>query len=49
MKTSLAHFRIALFFVTLVAFSTCLIYGQATQANLNGTVTDTSMGLADAF
>ncbi len=42
MKTSLAHFRMVLFFVTFVVLSTCLIYGQATQANLNGTVTDTS-------
>ncbi|HXA07044.1 MAG TPA: TonB-dependent receptor [Bryobacteraceae bacterium] len=42
MKSSLAHFRMVLFFVTFVALSTCLIYGQATQANLNGTVTDTS-------
>jgi hypothetical protein len=42
MKTSLAHFRMVLLLVTFVALSTCLIYGQATQANLNGTVTDTS-------
>src|SRR5271169_5395730 len=42
MKTSLAHSRMVLFFMTFVALSTCLVYGQATQANLNGTVTDTS-------
>lgn len=42
MKTSLAHFRVVFFLVTFVALSTCLVYGQATQANLNGTVTDSS-------
>src|SRR5438270_5143517 len=42
MKTSLAHFRMVFFLVTFVALSTCLVYGQATQANLNGTVTDQS-------
>jgi hypothetical protein len=42
MKTSPAHFRMVLFFVLFIALSTCLVYGQATQGNLNGTVTDTS-------
>jgi hypothetical protein len=42
MKTSPAHFRMVLFFVLFVALSTCLVYGQATQGNLNGTVTDSS-------